>query len=118
VAWSELRELSYTAVDRAPLNAQLAVVSVPEPDPLQGRRVALEPLTTIGRGPGNTIQLADRGVSAQHARLVHRADRWWLEDLGSTNGTWLNGRRVERPLPVQAGDVLQVARTVLRVESR
>lgn len=116
-SWRELQELSYMPSQRTPGVAQLAVVSVPEPDPLQGRRVALEPLTTIGRSVGNTIILADRGISSQHARLVQRDGRWWVEDLGSTNGTWVNGRRVERPVPLSPGDVVQVARTVLRLEA-
>jgi hypothetical protein len=117
VAWRELRELSYAPSRHVPTAARLVVVSVPEPDPIEGRRIALEPLTTLGRGAGNTIVLADRGISAQHARLVQRGGRWWVEDLGSTNGTWVNGRRVERALALAPGDVLQVARTVLRLES-
>ncbi len=116
-AWRELQELSYRGVDRLPVQARLAVVSVPEADPLAGARVPLQPLTTIGRSPDNTVVLADRGVSAQHARLVQRGGRWWAEDLGSTNGTWVNGRRVDRPMLLSPGDMLQVARTVLRLET-
>ncbi len=114
--WNELQVISYRDVDRVPTQARLAVVSVPEPDPLAGARVALQPLSTIGRAPDNTIVLADRGISAQHARLVQRGGRWWVEDLGSTNGTWVNGRRVERPTGMNPGDVLQCARTVMRLE--
>ncbi len=117
VGWRELRELSLAPTENAPSQAQLAVVSVPEPDPMQGTWVQLQPLTTIGRSPGNTLVLADRGISAQHARLVQRRGRWWVEDLGSTNGTWVNGQRVVRPVPIGPGDILQVARTVLRLEA-
>lgn len=50
----------------------------------------------VGRAPGSELTLADRTVSGRHARIVRLADGYWLEDLGSTNGTFVNGRKVDR----------------------
>lgn len=50
----------------------------------------------VGRAPGSDLVLADRTVSGRHARIVHRVDGYWVEDLKSTNGTFVNGNRVDR----------------------
>ena len=50
----------------------------------------------VGRAPGSELVLADRTVSGRHARIVRLADGFWLEDLGSTNGTFANGRKIDR----------------------
>lgn len=60
----------------------------------------------VGRAEGAHLRLDpdhDLHVSAQHARLVRRSDAWWVVDLGSRNGTWLNGQRVEEPVPLRSG---------------
>lgn len=73
---------------------------------------------TFGRGGQNTIPLdGDDFVSAEHARVEARADGIWIEDLGSTNGTFVNGARVTTPRKLGAGDVLRVGQTDLRVEA-
>jgi pSer/pThr/pTyr-binding forkhead associated (FHA) protein len=53
-----------------------------------------------------------------HARVFRRGDEYWLEDLGSTNGTLVNGRKVDRavPVPVRRGDRVQVGRSVLELQ--
>jgi len=60
-----------------------------------------------------TVPLTDSTVSRQHARLSHRNGTWMIEDLGSVNGTFLNGLRVNKPLPMSAGDQIRVGRTLL-----
>jgi len=50
----------------------------------------------VGRAPGSNLVLMERTVSGQHARIVHREDGYWVEDLQSTNGTFVNGRKVDR----------------------
>jgi pSer/pThr/pTyr-binding forkhead associated (FHA) protein len=50
----------------------------------------------IGRGDGNDIRLKNLGVSRRHSRIVREHDDWFVEDLGSANGTWLNGKRISR----------------------
>lgn len=72
---------------------------------------------TIGRAPGCAVALADDSfVSQLHARVYFRGDGFWVEDLGSTNGTLLNGRRVVGSMPLRRGDRLQLGQTVLEVQ--
>jgi FHA domain len=72
---------------------------------------------TLGRGGQNTVALdGDDFASAQHARVEARGDGLWVEDLGSTNGTFVNGARVTTPRKLQPGDVLRVGQTDLRVD--
>jgi predicted component of type VI protein secretion system len=71
----------------------------------------------IGRGGQNDIALPDdEYVSARHARFEPRRDGVWIQDLGSTNGTYLNGVRLERPRRLSPGDVVRVGDTDLRFE--
>jgi Mg-chelatase subunit ChlD len=79
-------------------------------------RLALAPDGLIGRAANAALALAgDAEVSARHARLFVQERRLLLEDLGSTNGTWLNGVRVLAPTPVREGDVLRCGQTELRL---
>jgi hypothetical protein len=72
---------------------------------------------TIGRGQDNDVALDDDDfASTQHARVEPRRDGVWLEDIGSTNGTFLNGAQVTRPRRLTPGDVIRVGETDLRFE--
>jgi len=72
---------------------------------------------TIGRGNQNDIPIAtDEYASARHARFEPRQDGVWVQDLGSTNGTFLNGTRLDRPRRLARGDVVRVGETDLRYE--
>jgi pSer/pThr/pTyr-binding forkhead associated (FHA) protein len=72
---------------------------------------------TVGRGGQNDLVLAgDEFASARHARIEVRGDGVWVQDLESTNGTYINGSRVVGAQRVDAGDVLRVGETDLRVE--
>ena len=70
---------------------------------------------TIGRAPDSTLVLTDDYVSAHHARLMPRDGQWILEDLGSTNGTYLGKVKVSVPTPVQAGGTVRIGKTVLEL---
>ena len=73
---------------------------------------------TIGRGLRNDIAIAsDEYASARHARFEPRQDGVWVQDLGSTNGTYLNGKRLEQPRRLTSGDVIRVGETDLRFET-
>jgi hypothetical protein len=61
---------------------------------LAGRSYDLDGPALVGRGAGNTIVLPERHVSSRHARLVPEDGGWWVEDLGSTNGTYVGRHRV------------------------
>ncbi len=68
---------------------------------------------TVGRGRDSQIQLLDRFVSGRHCRFVKKAGAWYVEDLGSTNGTWVNDRLV-RHQELHDGDVVKAGRICLR----
>ena len=72
---------------------------------------------TIGRGGQNDIAIgSDEFASARHARFEPRQDGVWVQDLGSTNGTYLNGMRLEHPRRLTEGDIVRVGETDLRFE--
>jgi pSer/pThr/pTyr-binding forkhead associated (FHA) protein len=71
---------------------------------------------TIGRGHDNDITLDDDFASARHARIEPRRDGVWVEDAGSTNGTFVNGARLSKPRKLAPGDVIRVGNTDLRYE--
>ena len=88
---------------RAAMSGQVAFFPISEPQPLCLPRQA-DRRFTIGRAPSCDFTVADLSVSRWHARLHHEDGTWLLSDLGSTNGTRLNGWRVTSAVPVQAGD--------------
>ena len=72
---------------------------------------------TIGRGSQNTVALDDdEFASASHARVEPRQDGVWLEDAGSTNGTYLNGVKLSRPRKLTPGDLVRVGETDFRFD--
>jgi hypothetical protein len=72
----------------------------------------------LGRGSRNDVDLArDEYASSDHARIEPRRDGVWVEDVGSTNGTYLNGIRLTRPKRLTPGDVLRIGETELRYET-
>ncbi len=84
--------------------------------PLAGTTLPLggEPVT-IGRADDSTLVLTDDYVSSRHARLLPRGDSWLVEDMGSTNGTYLGQSRVVEPTPVPLGAPVRVGKTVLEL---
>ena len=73
---------------------------------------------TIGRSSDNDMELGDdEFASAHHAKVEPRRDGVWVQDVGSTNGTFVNGVRLERPKKLDPGDVIRVGETDLRFES-
>ncbi len=69
----------------------------------------------IGRSSDAEIAVADRSMSRRHARLFHEGDDWLVEDLGSRNGTLLNGRKITEPTPVGVGTALRIGSTTINV---
>lgn len=85
---------------------------------LQGTRITLgEVPITIGRAEDSTLVITDDYASARHARLVPRAGQWYVEDLGSTNGTYLDRGKVSAPTPVPLGVPIRIGRTSLELRS-
>lgn len=94
------------------------VVLVKGPGHLEGMEYTLDsgPIT-VGRDSSNDVVVKnDEFASATHARIEPRGNGVWLEDLGSTNGTYLNGIRLKKPKRLEAGDEIMVGETELRFE--
>jgi FHA domain len=107
----EAAGLGLTPVRRA----RLVVLESPALD--AGREVPIDSLpVAIGRGTQNEVPLdGDEFASAQHARFEAKRDGLWVEDVGSTNGTFVNGARVTTPRRLANGDVVRVGQTDFRV---
>ncbi len=95
---------------------RLSVLESPEDEPQAGSTIALGPINSIGRNVNNTIYVEDDFVSATHAMLTFRGRSWFVEDQGSTNGTYVNGHRIDRPVALSFGDELTVGRVRMRLE--
>ena len=80
-----------------------------------GGHVPLSEFTNFGRAEGNAVVLKDIGVSTNHAVIRKDGAFWVVEDLGSTNGTWLNHQRVDSPTVIKEGDQLQMGSQRMRV---
>ncbi len=85
---------------------------------LAGTRITLgdHPIT-IGRAEDSTLVITDDYASARHARIVPQAGQWLLEDLGSTNGTYLGNAKVTGPTPVPLGVPIRIGRTALELRT-
>lgn len=86
------------------------------PDELKGVSVPLAGPVVIGRSPGADIVIGDDFVSSRHARVFQRGDDVLIEDLGSTNGTILNGDRLRTPQSLRPGDSIDIGAVRLEVE--
>jgi hypothetical protein len=101
--------------DGETVEIQGAADALASPD-LAGASFPLLPLTSLGRGPTNTIVLNDTFCSQEHALVTWRSGQWWLEDRNSSNGTRLNGEEITGPVVVSSGDVIGIGRIALKVE--
>lgn len=101
-----------------PAKEMMLVIEEPEEVPANGRQFVLGDKTTIGRWRTNDVVVGDRYVSGRHAAIYRRNNEYWLEDLGSTNGTYLNGRPVHRPTRLSDNDQVTMGGVVLRVTRR
>jgi pSer/pThr/pTyr-binding forkhead associated (FHA) protein len=91
-----------------PVVGHLIVVDSGPSTILPGTRFDLSPQTTIGRGPTNSIQLVDNFISGEHTRLWFRNGLWYVQDAGSTNGTYVNNQPAREALAARFGDIIQV----------
>ena len=84
------------------------------PGAAQWQFTALE--AKLGRDPASDLVLEDKTISAQHARLTYHHRQWWIEDLRSTNGTYLNEEPVTAPIVLTDGDHLRLGGLVFQVQ--
>ena len=84
---------------------------------LKGQRVeATNPVVNIGRADYNDLPLADPSVSTSHAKLQRREGVWVLEDLDSTNGSFVDGERVQGEVPIASGAIIKFGDVELSFE--
>jgi pSer/pThr/pTyr-binding forkhead associated (FHA) protein len=94
---------------------RLVVLASPELG--RGGTIEVSAPTVVGRDATSGIRLErDEFASARHARIEPRPDGAWVDDLGSTNGTFVNGKRLERAKLARAGDVIRIGETELEVQ--
>lgn len=91
------------------------LLRVVQPPELAGREYPLGDELTVGRAAGCQITLDDTYASQIHARIFTRDSQLYVEDLGSTNGTYLNKRKVAAAMVVSRGDQIQIGSTVMEV---
>ena len=86
-----------------------------EPQEGYGQTFEVGEEVTLGRAAGCGVRVEDSYTSSLHARLFRRNGSLWVEDLGSTNGTWVNAERIGSTAKLGKGDLLQVGGTVFEV---
>jgi hypothetical protein len=99
--------------ERAP--ADMLVVEPSDTGLEAGERIPLLAVSRIGRDGENDIILNDTFVSADHARLSWSGRGWVLEDLGSTNGTRVNGKQIRRAARIKPGDLIEFGRVKVKL---
>lgn len=116
VVRSLLRDLRSAAREPTRELGRLVVVASPSGEPATGAVFALDAVTSLGRDVNNAIVVDDEFVSASHAVLTYRGRAWYVEDLGSTNGTFVNASQVDGLAPIAFGDEIQIGQARLRLE--
>jgi hypothetical protein len=111
-----LRDLRSAAREPVTALGRLIVVSSDVDEPGIGAIFPLDAVATLGRDVNNTIVVDDPFASSEHAVLSFRGRAWYLEDLDSTNGTYLNGAPIDGLAAVAFGDEVQVGRVRFRLE--
>jgi hypothetical protein len=111
-----VRDLRAAAREPGTELGRLHVLASPAGEPPAGAVFGLDAVTTIGRDVNNAIVVEDQFASAEHAVLTFRGRTWYVEDLASTNGTYVNGSRIDGLAPVGFGDEIQLGQVRVRLE--
>jgi hypothetical protein len=115
VATPPARRRSARARSAAPVSRGPSYLIVTEGG-LQGTRIGLTGAPVlIGRANDSTLVLTDDYASTRHARISLQDGMWIVEDLGSTNGTYLGHRKLDGPVPLEVGVPLRIGKTVLEL---
>ena len=111
-----VRDLRAAAREPGTQLGRLHVLASPEGEPPVGAVYGLDAVTSLGRDVNNTIVVEDPFASAEHAVLTFRGRTWYVEDLDSTNGTYVNGSRIDGLAPIGFGDEVQIGQVRVRLE--
>lgn len=112
----DLRSAELTQMASQSGIGRLSVMESPDDEPALGTTIALGPINSIGRNVNSTIFIDDDFVSGTHAMLTFRGRSWFIEDQGSTNGTYVNGHLIDRAVALSFGDELTIGRVRMRLE--
>jgi pSer/pThr/pTyr-binding forkhead associated (FHA) protein len=112
-----VRELRAGGTEQAATSqyGSLVVVNPGQSGLQPGKRFPLGPVNTIGRTMENDIPLNDSFMSSEHAVLQWDGQEWTIEDMNSTNGTFLNGHQIDQPTALDYGDTIQVGRIEMKL---
>ena len=110
--WRSERQTS--AVSTTQLDAALVVIDAGQTSLRAEQVFNVGAVCAIGRAPTADVVIADDGASLEHAVIHRREGRWWIEDLASKNGTWVNRALLERACPLRAGDMIAIAGVTLK----
>ena len=111
-----VRDLRAAAREPTERPGRLVVLESPGGEPGVGRAFGLDVITSLGRDVNNAIVIDDPFASAEHAVLTYRGRNWYLEDLGSTNGSYVNGHPTSGVAALGFGDEVQIGQVRLRLE--
>ncbi|MHA7125700.1 FHA domain-containing protein FhaB/FipA [Janibacter indicus] len=112
------KEAPEATTPRPPRNPRTPTHLVLTTGPLTGTSLPLRDSgVLIGRNPECALVLDDEFASGRHARIIRGEDGWYVEDLGSTNGTFLGQYRVGDPVPVETGTSIRIGRTVIELRN-
>jgi pSer/pThr/pTyr-binding forkhead associated (FHA) protein len=111
-----LRDLRAAARETVERPGRLVVLESPSGEPEAGRSFGLDVITPLGRDVNNAIVIDDPFASAEHAVLTYRGRSWYLEDLESTNGSFINGQPIDGVSALSFGDEVQIGQVRFRLE--
>ncbi|GAC1323629.1 MAG: FHA domain-containing protein [Thermoleophilaceae bacterium] len=99
---------------RPTLRPRLEVIAAMSREP--GETFDLTDGAVIGRAPSSDVRIEDPFASSAHARIFPRGEAFYVEDMGSTNGTYLNGRQLVEPQPLREADVIRIGESEYRYQ--
>jgi pSer/pThr/pTyr-binding forkhead associated (FHA) protein len=109
--WSDLKFQSQVLTAKKNPGIKLSIENASD-DPM----IFTQNELTIGRDETCEFVVSDPTISGRHARLTFRNLHWWIDDLGSTNGTYLNDEKIETPTVLITGDEIRIGKNVVLVE--
>ena len=114
--WNLLREFKQQGDKLATQKTPVITLSIKIDEGKESIREFSQPQIMIGRDTHCDISMMDEALSAHHARLTHHHGQWWLEDLNSTNGTFLNREKLTTPAVIITGDRFKCGNTVFAIQ--
>jgi pSer/pThr/pTyr-binding forkhead associated (FHA) protein len=114
--WNLLREFKQQGDKLATQKKPAITLAITADQGKESKRQFSQPQIMIGRDTKCDITMMDEALSAHHARLTHHHGQWWLEDLNSTNGTFLNREKLTTPAVVITGDHFKCGNTLFSIQ--